>query len=109
MDIEEKIKKVINDGYIIANKITTAKSDEELNALSDEVDIYTNFVDTEFGNIEEFSDIAEKYNDLTFYCNMAIKEKSDHMKYYVQHPNEANSGVLDFLEFLDSKEWLNKN
>lgn len=33
MNTEEKIKKVINDGYIIADKITRAKSDEELNAL----------------------------------------------------------------------------
>ena len=55
MNTEEKIKKVINDGYIIADKITRAKSDEELNALSDEIDAYTNFVNTEFGKIDVFS------------------------------------------------------
>lgn len=107
MNTEEKIKKVINDGYIIADKITRAKSDEELNALSDEIDAYTNFVNTEFGKIDDFSNTAERYNDLVFYCRMAVKEKSDHIEYYTKRPNETSSGILDFLEFLDSREWLN--
>ena len=33
-------------------------------------------------------------------------KKRDHLDYYNAHPEITSDGVLDFLDFLDSKKWL---
>lgn len=33
-------------------------------------------------------------------------KKRDHLEYYNAHPEVISDGVLDFLDFLDSKKWL---
>lgn len=38
-----------------------------------------------------------------FYLRMAVEEKEDHIDYYNSHPDEVSSGVLDFLNYLESR------
>lgn len=37
---------------------------------------------------------------------MAIKEKEEHLEYYKKHRDITSNGILDFLDYLNSKEWL---
>ena len=102
------IDKIISDGQLLADKITKAKTINELEALSTELDEYSEKANDNFGIIDEFSEqLDEKYCDLTFYLYMAREEKEDHLEYYASHPDVISDGVLDFLHYLHSKEWVN--
>lgn len=107
MNREEKIKKVIRDSHNIADKILKANTMMALQSLIPEIETYSNFVNQEFGDLDEFSeDPLEKYSELTFYCHMALEEKTDRLEYYAEHPEEISQGVSDFLNYLDSRKWL---
>ncbi len=106
---EEPIERAIKEGHEIAHKIQSAKTISEIDRLSDEVEKYCDFVNENFGIVDEFAeDKNEKYSDLAFYLYMAIEEKGLHLDYYNLHPNETNNGVSDFLNYLESKTWLQK-
>ena len=107
MNKEEKIKKVIRDSHNIADKILKANTMMALQSLIPEIETYSDFVNQEFGDLDEFSeDPLEKYSELTFYCHMALEDKTDHLEYYAGHPEEVSQGVSDFLNYLDSRKWL---
>lgn len=107
MNREEKIKKAIRDSRNITDKIFKANTMMALQSLIPEIETYSDFVNQEFGDLDEFSeDPLEKYSELTFYCYMALEEKTDHLKYYAEHPEEISQGVSDFLNYLDSRKWI---
>ena len=107
MNREEKIKKAIRDSRNIADKIFKANTMMALQSLIPEIETYSDFVNQEFGDLDEFSeDPLEKYSELTFYYYMALEEKTDHLKYYAEHPEEISQGVSDFLNYLDSRKWI---
>ena len=107
MNREEKIIKAIHDGRNIADKILKTNTMKALQSLIPEIETYSDFVNQEFGDLDEFSeDPLEKYSELTFYCYMALEEKTDHLKYYAEHPEEISQGVSDFLNYLDSRKWI---
>ena len=97
---------VIKQGENLANKINLAKTTTQLDILYEEVENYTNFINNEFGIIDDFSEKNEKYCELSFYAYMAANEKSDNLEYYNAHPEETASGVEDFLDYLKSMKWL---
>lgn len=97
------VKKAISEGYEIAEKIRSAKSIAEVEALKEEIKQYSNFVNEEFFEIDEYEDYNEKYCELSFYLTMAIEEKTRHLDYgYI----DGNEGVDDFIDYLNSKEWV---
>ena len=107
MNREEKIKKVIRDSRNIADKILKANTYVALQSLIPEIETYSDFVNQEFGDLDEFSENPlEKHSELAFYCHMALEEKTDHLKYYAEHPKETSQGVSDFLNYIDSKQWI---
>ena len=100
------IESTIKQGKNLANKINLAKTTAQLDTLYKEVENYTNFINNEFGIIDDFSEKNEKYCELSFYAYMAVNEKSDNLEYYNAHPEEMASGVEDFLDYLESMKWL---
>lgn len=100
------IESAIKQGENLANKINLAKTTAQLDILYKEVEKYTNFINNEFGIIDDFSEKNEKYCELSFYAYMAVNEKSDNLEYYNAHPEEMASGVEDFLDYLKSMKWL---
>ena len=100
------VELVIKQGENLANKINLAKTTTQLDILYTEVENYTNFINNEFGIIDDFSEKNEKYCELSFYAYMAANEKSDNLEYYNAHPEETASGVEDFLKYLKSMKWL---
>ena len=100
------IESAIKQGKNLANKINLAKTTAQLDTLYKEVENYTNFINNEFGIIDDFSEKNEKYCELSFYAYMAVNEKSDNLEYYIVHPEEMASGVEDFLDYLKSMKWL---
>ena len=106
---EKLIEKALKEGRELADKIQSAKTILEIDALSDEIEKYGDFADKSFGIIDEFTkNEDDKYSDLTFYLYMAIEEKKLHLDYYNLHPNEICSGILDFINYLESKTWVKK-
>lgn len=106
MNREEKIIKAIHDGRDIADKILKVNTMMALQSLIPEIETYSDFVNQEFGDLDELEGPLEKYSELTFYCYMALEEKTDHLKYYAEHPEEISQGVSDFLNYLDSRKWI---
>ena len=100
------IELAVKQGESLANKINLAKTTTQLDILYKEVENYTNFINNEFGIIDDFSEKNEKYCELSFYAYMAVNEKSDNLEYYIIHPEETASGVEDFLDYLKSMKWL---
>jgi hypothetical protein len=100
------IELAVKQGESLANKINLAKTTTQLDTLYKEVENYTNFINNEFGIIDDFSEKNEKYCELSFYAHMAVNEKSDNLEYYIVHPEEMASGVEDFLDYLKSMKWL---
>ena len=100
------IESAIKQGKNLANKINLAKTTAQLDILYKEVEKYTNFINSEFGIIDDFSEKNEKYCELSFYAYMAVNEKSDNLEYYNAYPEEIASGVEDFLDYLKSMKWL---
>lgn len=107
MNVDEKlVEKVIKDGHAVADKIRNAKTLSEIDALSDEIEQYSDFVNENFGILDDFDETGEKYCELTFYIHMAAETKNDHLHYYTGNTNMGNEGVDDFDSYLESKEWL---
>ena len=100
------VELAIEQGENLANKINLAKTTAQLDILYKEVENYTNFINNEFGIIDDFSEKNEKYCELSFYTYMAVNEKSDNLEYCNAHPEETASGVEDFLDYLKSMKWL---
>ncbi len=100
------IELAVKQGESLANKINLAKTTTQLDTLYKEVENYTNFINNEFGIIDDFSEKNEKYCELSFYAYMAVNEKSDNLEYYIVHPEEMASGVEDFLDYLKSMKWI---
>lgn len=100
------VELAIKQGENLANKINLAKTTAQLDILYKEVENYTNFINNEFGIIDDFSEKNEKYCELSFYAYMATNEKSDNLEYYNTHPEETASGVEDFLDYLELMKWL---
>ena len=100
------VELAIKQGESLANKINLAKTTAQLDILYKEVEKYTNFINSEFGIIDDFSEKNEKYCELSFYAYMAVNEKSDNLEYYIVNPEEMASGVEDFLDYLKSMKWI---
>lgn len=101
------INSIIDSGHEIAMKLQEAKTLSDIDALKNDVDSYSDYVNNQVGFVDEFADDGdEKYSDISFYLMMAVKEKEEHIDYYNKHPEEISDGILDFEEYLDSKEWL---
>ena len=100
------VESAIKQGKNLANKINLAKTTAQLDILYKEVEKYTNFIDNEFGIIDDFSEKNERCCELSFYAYMAANEKNDNLEYYNAHPEEMASGVEDFLDYLESMKWL---
>jgi len=97
------VKKAISDGHKIAEKIRSAKSNAEVDALNEEIEQYTNFVNEEFFEDDDYEEYNEKFCELTFYLTMALEEKTRLLDYgYI----DGNGGVDIFINYLESREWV---
>ncbi|MDO5475219.1 MAG: hypothetical protein Q4F61_02420 [Candidatus Saccharibacteria bacterium] len=76
MSIDERlIDKAIKNGHAISYKIRNAKTIDEVKELSSEIEEYSDFVNENFGTLDEFSEDGEKYCELDFYVHMAVETK----------------------------------
>lgn len=100
------IEKAIRDGKKLANEIQLAVSEPQLDELENKIEEYSNFLDDNFSYSNDSLPEDNRFCELSFYIYMALNEKRDHLEYYNAHPAVTSDGVLDFLDFLDSKKWL---
>ncbi|MDO5451869.1 MAG: hypothetical protein Q4F56_02160, partial [Candidatus Saccharibacteria bacterium] len=104
---EERIKKAIAEGHLIAEKIKNANNFRELDSLSDEIDRYCDFVNNNFSQVDDFSESGETYCELSFYLKIATETKERHLNYpHDSTENYGNEDVDVFENYLDSKKWL---
>ena len=96
----------IRDGMKLAEKIKSATTESQLDELENKVEKYTIFLDDNFSYSNDSLPEDDRFCELSFYIYMALNEKRDHLEYYNAHPEVISDGVLDFLDFLDSKKWL---
>ena len=96
----------IRDGMKLAEKIKSATTESQLDELENKVEKYTIFLDDNFSNSNDSLPEDDRFCELSFYIYMALNKKRDHLEYYSAHPKVISDGVLDFLDFLDSKKWL---
>ena len=96
----------IRDGIKLANEIKSATTESQLDELENKVEKYTIFLDDNFSYSNDSLPEDNRFCELSFYIYMALNEKRDHLEYYNAHPAVTSDGVLDFLDFLDSKKWL---
>lgn len=107
---EELVERALKEGHEIADELSKVRSESDLDKLSDRIEKFYEFVDENFGVVDEFDENSEKYSELSFYLLMAIEAKERSFPYY--HPeieDYGNSGVRDFEYYLDSREWLIEN
>lgn len=96
----------IRDGMKLADEIKSATTESQLDELENKVEKYTIFLDDNFSYSNDSLPEDDRFCELSFYIYMALNEKRDHLEYYNAHPEVISDGVLDFLDFLDSKKWL---
>ena len=60
------VNKALRDGHTIAKKLNRATSSEEIDHLEKEINDYGDFVDAEFGVIDEDDPFQEKNCELSF-------------------------------------------
>ena len=96
----------IRDGIKLANEIKSATTELQLDELENKIKKYTIFLDDNFSYSNDSLPEDNRFCELSFYIYMALNEKRDHLEYYNAHPEVISDGVLDFLDFLDSKKWL---
>lgn len=96
----------IRDGIKLANEIKSATTELQLDELENKIKKYTIFLDDNFSYSNDSLPEDNRFCELSFYIYMALNEKRDHLEYYNAHPEITSDGVLDFLDFLDSKNWL---
>ena len=100
------IEIAIRDGTKLADEIKSATTESQLDELENKVEKYTIFLDDNFSYSNDSLPEDNRFCELSFYIYMALNEKRDHLEYYNAHPEVIRDGVLDFLDFLDSKKWL---
>ena len=103
MDASEKVKEVVENGHSIAEKIKNASSVSDIDALSEEIEKYCDFVNENFGIIDDF---GEKTCELSFMLYMAAEEKARQIEYYPDKNEAGNEDILDFEKMLESKNWI---
>lgn len=96
----------IRDGIKLADEIKSATTESQLDELENKVEKYTIFLDDNFSYSNDSLPEDDRFCELSFYIYMTLNEKRDHLEYYNAHPEVISDGVLDFLDFLDSKKWL---
>ena len=96
----------IRDGIKLADEIKSATTESQLDELENKIKKYTIFLDDNFSYSNDSLPEDNRFCELSFYIYMALNEKRDHLEYYNAHPELTSDGVLDFLDFLDSKKWL---
>lgn len=100
------VEKAIHDGHAIADELKKATSDEEINRLKKEMEIYGDFVDATFGKIDEDDMLQERNCELSFLLYLAAESKSRHMHYTPLRLKSNNYEIEEFEAYLDSKSWL---
>ncbi|MBF1035306.1 MAG: hypothetical protein HXL12_01245 [Candidatus Nanosynbacter sp.] len=96
----------IRDGIKLADEIKSATTESQLDELENKIEKYTIFLDNNFSYSNDSLPEDNRFCELSFYIYMALNEKRDHLDYYNANPEITSDGVLDFLDFLDSKKWL---
>lgn len=96
----------IRDGIKLADEIKSATTESQLDELENKIEKYTIFLDDNFSYSNDSLPEDNRFCELSFYIYMALNEKRDYLEYYNAHPEVTSDGVLDFLDFLDSKKWL---
>lgn len=102
---DRMVDRVLKEGFLIAKKIQETDDISSSGPLLIEIEKYCDFVNENFGVVDDFSE-NKKYCDIDFYIHMAIKEKEEHLEYYKKRRDITSNGILDFLDYLNSKEWL---
>lgn len=108
---EELIEKVIKDGHKIADKIRSAATVEEVDALESEIERYSDFADENFGIVDDFDD--KKDCELSTFLYVAVDWKNKTL--YPENVDNSDTQKLfegyldDFENFLDSREWVDSS
>lgn len=100
------VEKTIRDGHAIADELKKATSDEEINRLEKKIEIYGDFVDATFGEIDEDDVLQERNCELSFLLYLAAESKSRHIHYAPHQLKTNNYEIEEFEVYLDSKNWL---
>lgn len=93
---EELIQKIIDDGVVLVNKIKSATTVEEVEALQESINEYADFFDDNFDSGDD---------DFTMMVHMAAEEKIRQLEYYPGQDEAGNKSADDFLDALQSRYW----
>lgn len=96
----------IRDGIKLADEIKSATTESQLDELENKVEKYTIFLDDNFSYSNDSLPEDDRFCELSFYIYMALNEKRDHLEYYIEHSEIVSSGVVDFLDYLESMKWI---
>ena len=103
------IEKAIKDGHLIAEKIKNANSVVEIDDLTDEIEEYCDFIDENFGVVNDFD---EKDCSLTISLYVALDWRKKSL--FIENKNNRMTARLSteflrqFIEELESKSWVNQ-
>lgn len=100
------IEKAIQNGKKLANEIQLAVSESQLDGLENKIEEYSNFLDDNFSYSNDSLPENNRFCELSFYIHMALNEKRDHLEYYIEHPEIISSGIVDFINYLESMKWV---
>ena len=107
---EELIKRAIKEGHEIAHKIQSAKTISEIDRLSDEVEKYCDFVNENFGVLNDYD---EKDCEISVFLNVAFDWKRTSLQpENIGNPATENlyeEFMRQYLDFLDSKVWIKES
>ena len=96
----------IRDGIKLANEIKSATTELQLDELENKIEEYSNFLDDNFSYSNDSLPENNRFCELSFYIHMALNEKRDHLEYYIEHPEIISSGIVDFINYLESMKWV---
>lgn len=100
------VNKALRDGHTIAKKLERATSSEEIDHLEKEINDYGDFVDAEFGVIDEDDPFQEKNCELSFLLCLVTEAKTRHIYYGSSCSPNSNYEIGEFEKYLDGKSWL---
>ena len=107
MTNREKIELTIRDGRLIADTIRNASNIQELNNAVERIEQYCDFVDKNFGILNDIDNERECSLTTSLYVALDWKKKA----LYPENKNNpsanqlANNYLEQFVEELDSKKW----
>lgn len=97
---KDSIRYIVEEGRRLAEAIRNSKKPDDIKALRDQIEKYSDFVCEEIGEPDELD--GEKYSELSFLIYEAAETKARHLYYEYEYPeNVGNEDLEEFIKMLD--------